>query len=301
MDVEPGEIDPLVPGVRVEQRDDAVGVDAELVLFLAGGGVLVRVRIDVGVDAHAQPGHHAELARQARDRLELALRLDVEHAHRPAPRGIGRAEPRGVVAHRAEASVERGADLGVALADAGEDDVGHRRAGEPGALHLAARDHVHAGAERAQQAAEVEVGAGLDGVVEARSERRERRGEALVGGADRGRRVDVGRCARRLGDRRHRDLVHGEDAGAPADGVFGRGHREASIGGATHVGAQLASPVRRSPLPSPPGVRYSNRQRRRSTAVGAELEDHRLAVRHPEGVSPPASRVTPSRGSSSGG
>ena len=110
----------------------------------------------------------------------LALGLDVEQPDRAAAgRDPGaRSAPR-QLAHRTPNRPSRaGADLVVALADAGEDDVRHRRAGQPGALHLAARDHVHAGAERAQQAAEVEVGARLDGVVEPRPERREGRRSA---------------------------------------------------------------------------------------------------------------------------
>ena len=104
----------------------------------------------VGTTLGCAPQAGVTRARGSRAMTRARSRLDVENADRPAPRRIGGAEPGGGVAHGTEASIERGADLRVALADAGEDDLGHRRAGEPSALHLTARDHVHAGAERAQ-------------------------------------------------------------------------------------------------------------------------------------------------------
>jgi hypothetical protein len=54
---------------------------------------------------------------------------------------------------------------------AGENDLLHWRAGQPGPLEFAAGDHVHAGTEPAQEAQDVEVGGGLDGVVEMSVER----------------------------------------------------------------------------------------------------------------------------------
>ncbi len=175
------------------------------------------VGVDVGVDPQAGAGDQLQLLRQARDRRQLALRLDVEQPHRPAPLRVGRAKGGRRLAQRAEAPVERRPDLVVGLADAGEDDLGHRRAGQPGALQLAARDHVHAGAQLAQQPAEVQVGARLDGVAQARPEGREERLQTMVGVADGRGRVDVDRRARRLGDGGQGDAIGTEQPVAPGE------------------------------------------------------------------------------------
>src|SRR5438132_12282813 len=82
---------------------EALGIgvrDAELGFAQSRGDVRMRACIDVRVDAqrHRRAAHEA--ARNARDALELGFRLDVDAADPPA---------------------EREFDLGLGLADAGEE------------------------------------------------------------------------------------------------------------------------------------------------------------------------------------
>ena len=65
-----------------------------------------------------------------------------------------------------DAGGERGADLGLALADAGEDAAGGADAGGLGDMQLPAADHVGADALGAQQAQHGKVVVGLHGVVD---------------------------------------------------------------------------------------------------------------------------------------
>ena len=57
-----------------------VEVDAELVLLAAGGDLLVRAGIDVGIDADGDSNLDAELAGDGVQRLELGRALDVDLA-----------------------------------------------------------------------------------------------------------------------------------------------------------------------------------------------------------------------------
>ncbi len=201
-----------------DHGEDAVGVDAEFVFLLAGGGVFVGVRVDVGVDPQAETSPLAELGGEHGDPFELAFGFDVEAPHGAAGGRIGQAEDRGLGGRkRAIAPVERRQDLGIAFADPGENDVGHRRARKPGPLELAARNHVHAGTERTQEAAKVEVGAGLDRVMQVRVQRSERRRQTPISRADRPRRIDISRSPGRRGNPRHRNLVGMKMAVTPSE------------------------------------------------------------------------------------
>ena len=145
MDVDAGDLDALhlrragVDLAGVLQRN------AELVLRLAGRDLGVRAGIDVRVDAHGNAGGVAGLLREARQQIEFGLGLDVEAV---------------------DVGCERGAQLGLGLADAGEHDFPRRDAGCQGALQLAAGDDVGAGAALGQGAQHRLIGIGLHGVAD---------------------------------------------------------------------------------------------------------------------------------------
>ena len=151
--------------------------NAELVLGLAGRDLGVGAGIDVGIDADRNPRGLAGLDREPRQQFELGLGFDVD------------AE---------DVGGQRGAQLGLGLADAGEQDLLRRNAGGQRALQFAAGDHVGAGAELGQRAQHRLVGIGLHGVADQRLLAGEGLGEHAVVPLQRRGRIAIERRADRL-------------------------------------------------------------------------------------------------------
>jgi hypothetical protein len=132
-----------------------------------------------------------------------------------------------------DAELERGFQLGLGLADAGEDDVLGRHPCSKSHPDLALGDDVGAGAERGEDADHRGVGVGLDGVADARIEPGERLGECGIGAAHRARRIDIDGGADLLRDRAEREVLGVELTVAPGEfGGEGRGRH----GGQSLVG-----------------------------------------------------------------
>ena len=115
--------------VGVEQSRHPIGVDAELVLLQAGGGVLVGASVDVGIDSYTGPGWRPELGGDPCDPLQLALGLDVEESHRTPRADVATAETLGGALDRAIPPIEGSPDLGLGLGNPGEANILHRRSG----------------------------------------------------------------------------------------------------------------------------------------------------------------------------
>ena len=131
-------------GARIEGGRRVEG-NAELVLGLAGRDLLVRLGIDVRIDADGDVRGLAEARRDGAQRQQFGLGFDVEGEN---------------------AGIERKGHLGARLADAGEDDAVRRHARGQRAAQFAFGDDVHAGAEIAQRLDDGLVGIGLDGVAD---------------------------------------------------------------------------------------------------------------------------------------
>lgn len=163
VDVDAAEVEVGVIAEAFEDGACAGDIDAELVFFFAGGGVLVGFGVDVGVDAEGGGGADAEVGGDAGDALALLFAFGVESADGAAGGGIVAGE---AVEEWAVAAVEGGGDFFFGFADAGEGDAGHGSAAEPGAFEFTTGDDVHSGAEGGEEAADVEVAAGFEGVAE---------------------------------------------------------------------------------------------------------------------------------------
>ncbi len=174
VEVKPVQGHVLVGAVGLEERLGPVQVHAELGFLLARGDVVVGLGVNVGVDPQRGAGFCPSGRGQPREVLELGLRLDVEAGHSGGQGGV---------------------DLLVGLAHAGEDYAAHLGARLPGAVQLAARDHVEARALRRQQAEDVNVRQRLDGEADRRIQLGEGLGQAAVVVPERPGRVDVHRRA----------------------------------------------------------------------------------------------------------
>ena len=97
-----------------------------------------------------------------------------------------------------DVGVKRGAQFGLGLADAGEQDLLRRNAGGQRALQFAARNHVGAGAELCQRAQHRLVGVGLHGVADQRLLAGEGLGEHPVMALQRRGRIAIERRADRF-------------------------------------------------------------------------------------------------------
>ena len=140
--------DRLQPGLHRHLAVEAARLlerNAELVDVQACGDVRVRAGVDVGIDAHRDPGAHASRLRRAIDALQLARRLGVD---------------------RLQAELHRPIDLVRRLADAAEHDVGRRKPGAHRQLDLADGVGVDGAAGLAQQAHDRERRVRLHGVVD---------------------------------------------------------------------------------------------------------------------------------------
>ena len=130
---------------RLEQRAHIVERNPELVDLEPGRNVRMALRIDVGVDAQRHARHQPQPRGDRFDATKLPHRLDVD---------------------RLETERHGAFELGGRLADAGEDDVGGRKARLASELDLPDRVRVGGAAELAQRAREPERGVGLERVVQ---------------------------------------------------------------------------------------------------------------------------------------
>lgn len=119
--------------------------DAELAVGLARVDAVVRLGVDVGVDAQRHVGHAARLGGKGIDNLQLADRLAVD-GH--------------------DALFDRIAELLVPLAHAGIDDAFGGETCLDGLAQLVARGAVNAQPVLADDRQQVVVVVGLDGVVD---------------------------------------------------------------------------------------------------------------------------------------
>ena len=137
VDMDAVQHDVLVVSVLLEEPNGSLDVHAELRLLLARGRVCVRFGVvDVGVQPECRVRRGGGRGRQAREILELRLRLDIEHA-----------DTRG----------DSVGDLPVGLAHACEDDLCHIPSGFGGSGQLAAAGHVERAALGGQERQNVQV------------------------------------------------------------------------------------------------------------------------------------------------
>ena len=129
-----------------------------------GAGVHIRIDADGDRRGHAQ--RHGHLGQGA----QFGFAFHVE-----LPDAPGQGQPH----------------LFARLADAGEYDPFPRHAGGAGAAVFPARNHIHPGAEVAQQFQHCQVGQRLDGKADHMRQRRQRLGEQMVMPRQGGRGIDV--------------------------------------------------------------------------------------------------------------
>ena len=146
MNVDGDELERGTPGQAGEQPVGLVERHAELVDLEAGRNMRMAPGVDVGVDANRHARHEPRPHRQRLDALELAGRFDVD---------------------RLQPERHRAFELGVRLADAGEDDVARRETGLAGQLDFPNRVRVGPGAQLAEQARDGQRRVGLERVVDA--------------------------------------------------------------------------------------------------------------------------------------
>src|SRR5262249_2510345 len=148
--------------------------DAELVLLASSGNVGMGLRIDVRIYPQAYARLFASGLRQLIDPMQLGRGLDVE-AQNPG--------------------LERLSDLLPALAHAGEHAFARVCSRSQHTGQLTSRHDIEAAAEAGKQIQHGEVGIGLDRIADEVRMRSERAVESGEGGAQRGPRVDIARCA----------------------------------------------------------------------------------------------------------
>ncbi len=186
MDRDGNGIDPGQRGGPRVGRGRVVDGDAELVLLAAGGDLVMRLRVDVGVDADRDVHGRALRRGDAGQRLELRQGFDVDLVHTMRDRAF---------------------QLGARLADAGIDDALRRHAGRARAAQLAFRYHVGARAEVGQRPDHREIAVGLDRETDQRLQVRHRLRQHPVMPRQGGGRVAIERCAYRVGDARDGDIL----------------------------------------------------------------------------------------------
>ena len=226
MDGEPDDVDAVHGGGAAMDFAGAGPRHAELVFALAGGDLGVGAGVDIGVDADGDRRRDAPGPRHLVEGLEFGLRFDVDLQH---------------------AGGQRPGHLVPRLADAGEDDFAGRHAGGQGALELAARNHVGAGAEARQGAEDGDIGIGLHREAYQGVEPREGVGEDRVVTLQGRRRVAIERRAHGVRDARQRhglgaqlalpvlEMVHGQASRYPCFAGYLRGYSLPSGG----IGAPL--------------------------------------------------------------
>ncbi len=126
---------------------DGVDVESELDALDAGVGLGVRLGRQVGIDAQGGAGSLADAAGHLGEVVQFFLALDVEEK---------------------DVVFQGVANLGVGLADAGEDDFLADSAGVERPIQFAAAGHVEAGAGVGQSTAEVQIAVGLEAVADQR-------------------------------------------------------------------------------------------------------------------------------------
>ena len=217
MGVDAGDLDARKLGGAGIDLAGALPRDAELVLGLAGGDLLVGPGVDIRVDAQRDGGHLAQRHGAGRKQFELRLGFDVEAQY---------AGPQGEV------------DLASRLADPGKQDLGGGNTGGERTAQLAFRDHVGAGAKPRQRAQHGLVGVSLHGIADQRVEAREGLAEDAVMPGQRRGRIAVEGSADLRGDIWYRHVLGMKDAVAVFEMVHGNGS------GSLERGATGPSPVR---------------------------------------------------------
>jgi len=119
----------------------------------------------------------------------------------------------------AEASVEGRPDFCFCFGHSGEDNVRHGCAGQPGTLYLPTGHHIHSCAETTEQAADMQIGTGLEGVVGIGTKRGKGTPGSLIRSTDGGGGVDVGRCAHLRCNQGHGQIVYPELAATVGEAV----------------------------------------------------------------------------------
>ena len=176
--------------------ENGFDVEAELDALDAGVGLDVRLGRQIGIDAQRHRGRLAQRFGHVGEGVQLVLALDVEEE---------------------DVVFQGGAELGVGLADAGEDDAVAAAAGRERAEQLAAAGHIDAGAVLDHEAADGQVGVGLDAVADERIDGGEGLLELAQVVQQRGLAVDVQRRAVGLGERADGHVFAVEDAVAVAE------------------------------------------------------------------------------------
>ena len=118
---------------------------AELAVAMAGGNMRMRPRIEIGINTQADRRAMLHAARDLGHAMQFRTRLDVDHE---------------------DAGFERGGDLLVGLADAGEHDLARVRADPQASHQLADGDDVEARAHRREQFQDAQVGERLHRVAD---------------------------------------------------------------------------------------------------------------------------------------
>ena len=181
------QVDALQLRQPVEDRRGLIDRQAELVLRLAGGDLLVRAGIYVRIDAQGRRGGHPPGARDLGKDDAFFLQLEVELA---------------------DSGIERLMQFLARLADAGEHHVMRRDAGGQRARQLAARDDVGTEALIGEQAEHREVRVGLHREGDMMpADRLQPLAEGAGSFAERLGRIDIDGGADLLGDARERNIL----------------------------------------------------------------------------------------------
>jgi len=228
-----GQMRPVGEGVEDPPR--LLQVHAELGLAGSRGGMPVGPRVDVGVDAQRRPHPAALPLGLGREGLQFRFGLDVE----PPDAGL-------------DAEVQ----LGGGLAHAGEHEAGRVAAGLQRSADLAARHHVEARSLLAQQPAQMQIRAALDGVAHQRPQPLEGPHDPAVVLQQGRPRVDIDRRINSGGDGLYRGVLREETV--------------ATVAKVIHI-----APVARVAALPPAAGQSNGSRRRRSRAAGPRLPGER--------------------------
>ena len=159
MHVDAGHLDARqLGGMRIDVAG-AADRNAELVLGLAGGNLVMGLGVDVGIDAYRDVRDAAFAGGDLRQQIEFGFGFDIDAEN---------------------AFVDRQRQFARRLAQTGEHDLVRRNAGGARALQLAFRHHIRAGAELGQRLDDGLVGIRLHGVANQRIDIGESAGEHFV-------------------------------------------------------------------------------------------------------------------------
>ena len=177
------------PGKAIERERLGEG-NAELVLGLSGGDLVMGLGVDIGVDAKRDAGGEPERSRDLAQAPKLRLRFDIEGE---------------------DAVLKRARHLLLGLAHAGEGDLLRDHADGEHATKLPLRHDVHAGAEAGKRGEHAEIGIRLDRVADLRVKAFEGFAEDAVMPFERRRRIAIEGGADAAGEFGKVDVLGVED------------------------------------------------------------------------------------------